>query len=215
VKKGMVFCLVLVLLLSSVNLMAQNRKSQKEVFGGFASTTGPDFIKDYFKTGFSPHAQYVIFPKDRLGISFGIAAETFTFDDEAFLEDLREDPLFGSIADEFDIEGDLSIVELGVGVRPYLTNITANKQIFLLGSVTMNVVKTRFSLPDLDWEEEMSETKVGLAFGAGIEIPAGDRFNMIFQALIRSIPSVEAAAEEEDEDSGTLSFIGITAGLVF
>jgi hypothetical protein len=203
--------LVLMVLLFSLNmsqLFGQvSRQPQKEIFGGIAIPTGPEGFKDYFKVGFSPHIQYVMFLSPRLGISVGGAYEYFTFDGEKFLQDL-------SLATGIDfsgasIDGNYNNIELSVGIRPYLTAPEAATQLFVFGMGTYNFMKMKITVRDNVTGQESSDTgddnKAGIGFGGGIEMPAGESFNIIIQGIFRIIFT--------DEES--TKFLGITAGLIF
>lgn len=189
------------------NVYAQARNPQFEAFGGVAIPLAPDVFKDYYKLGFSGHGQYVMFPSPTVGISFGAAFEMFTFDGDKFLSDLEDDTGFDLTG--YDTEGNARVIEFGVGVRPYLTPATASTQFFLFAMGTMNLLHTELTATDPSGTELVSgdddETKFGIAGGAGIEIPAGESMNLIIQGLARSIFA----------DPDNISFIGVTAGLVF
>ncbi|MFQ5606152.1 MAG: hypothetical protein ACE5HS_23010, partial [bacterium] len=162
--------LILVILMAG-GVFAQQRNSQWEIFLGGAVPTGPEEIKDSFEVGGSFHLQYVMFLTPRLGLSFGLAGEGFKVKQE--IEDAG-------------IDGELTVGELGIGLRPYLTGLDANIQIYLFGMGTYNVVKATFS-DDFGNELEAKEEKAGIALGGGLEVPAGARFNLLFQALGRTI----------------------------
>jgi opacity protein-like surface antigen len=276
-KKVSILVLFILILLFTANLTAQNRMAQKEIFGGVAFTMSPDAFKNFSAAGFSPNVQYVIFPKPRFGISFGVAYEKFTFDGEGFLQSVWEEDWTGTgpwkdtVIDIYgdNASGSTSNLEIGIGFRPYLTPPTSNIQFFALGMVTLNFFKNDINYdwgfddwspfsadgefldwpytssyldPDLSryfvWNDRTSEyeevpigreeilfdesaTKIGFAAGAGVEIPAGDRFNVILQGLIKIIPSTKALegfdieAEEFDLEDKSHMFAGITLGIVF
>jgi hypothetical protein len=196
---------VLVFVLAANTLFAQGRNGQIELYGGIAFPTKPDEFKDYFKNGLSLHGQYVAFPSPQLGISFGAAYERFSFDEDAFLSDL-EDQL-GVDLSGVSIDGSASVIEFGVGLRPYLTQPEASTQFFLFGMGTYNILKTEITVSAFGESEsaEGDEKKFGIAAGAGLEFPAGSTMNIIVQGLFRLI-----FTEEE-----STSFIGVTGGLVF
>ena len=201
-KRMLVSLMVMfMLLLASQSFAQPARQPQIEVFGGIAIPLAPDAFKDYFKMGFSPHIQYVMFPSARLGVSFGVAYEKFTFDGDK----LKENMDLGGY--EIDVTGSASNVELGVGLRPYLTAPEVSTQIFLFGMATYNLLKTEWKVSGYGNTEEGSvkNNKPGAALGAGLEIPASESMNLILQGIFRFIFT-------EDE---TTSFVGITAGLVF
>ncbi|MFZ0390306.1 MAG: hypothetical protein WAN36_07575 [Calditrichia bacterium] len=127
-----------------------------------------------------------------------------------------------------DTKGSASAFKFGAGIRPYLTPPEASTQIFLFGRASYNLLKVKqefdgaevtvedmfgnqdminISPSDLGGEADFSsdENKFGVGFGAGLEIPAGESFNMIFQGMYNIIFT--------DEDN--TSFIGVTAGIVF
>ncbi|MHB2148945.1 hypothetical protein ACX8XP_07820 [Calditrichota bacterium LG25] len=184
-----------------------SRKPQIEVFGGLAIPMAPDEFKDYFKMGYSIHGQYVMFPSSKLGISFGAAYEPFAFDGDKMMEDIQAmDPYTDYTG--VGIDGSASILELGIGVRPYLTSPEATTQFFLFGMGTYNIIKTEISISyqGIDMGSESDETKkMGVAAGAGLEMPLTETMNMIIQGLYRIIFT-------EDENT---TFLGVTAGLVF
>lgn len=196
------FGLILAALLFSVSeTSAQDRRNQIELFGGVAIPLAPEEFKNYYKLGGSLHGQYVLFPSPNLGISLGVAVEGFTVDQDAVLED------YGLVGAGVEVDATASIVELGVGVRPYLTPATANTQFFLFGMGTYNVLKEKVTATYLGQTEtvEVDGNEFGVAGGAGFEIPAGEKLNIIIQGLTRFIFT----------EGSTTSFVGITAGVVF
>ena len=188
-KKIKISVIFLLMLVFGTSAFSQSRKNQWEIFFGAAIPTAPDYIKDEFKTGFSLHGQYVMFVSPQLGISLGLAGEGFTVSDE--LKDAG-------------IDGQLTVGEVSIGLRPYLTSLEASTQIFLFGMATYNSVKVKFE-DDFGNEDEGKEEKGGIAFGGGLEIPAGERFNLIFQGLGRVIFT----------EGDKFSFVTITAGFAF
>ncbi len=184
-----------------------SRQPQIEVFAGFAVPLSPKDFSDYYKVGISLHGQYVMFPSPKLGISFAAAYEGFSFDGDKFLQDLQaSDPLtdYSGVG----VDGSASVIELGVGLRPYLTSPEANTQMFLYGMLTYNILKTKADLSYNGrnfYSGEDTEKKFGVALGPGVEIPINDTMNLIGQGVFRYIFT---------NDEGT-SFLGITTGLVF
>ncbi len=196
--------LILLLVLTATQVFAQSaaRRKQIELFAGAAFPLAPDVFKDYYKIGGSLHGQYVIFPSPTLGISFGAAFEGFTFDGDKYLEDL------GLTGSGYTVEGSASIVELGVGVRPYLTKPEANTQFFLFGMGTYNAISDEATVSGPGFGTNSAKNdfnKVGVAAGAGFELPAGEKLNVIIQGLTRFIFT----------ENETTSFVGVTAGVVF
>ncbi|MBD3289724.1 hypothetical protein GF337_13035 [candidate division KSB1 bacterium] len=214
---------LLVLIFVAGNAFGQMRQPQKELFGGVAFPMAPDFFKDYYKMGYSIHGQYVMFPSPSMGVVFGVAYEPFSVDKDKILEDFTgytQDEL-EEMGVDADFEAGLSILEIGAGIRPYLSAPESTTQLFLLGMATYNIMRStaegtveateydpwsgQYYTYSEEIDESDTENKFGLAVGAGIEVPAGDTMNLIFQGLYRFIFI-------EDE---TASFVGITAGLVF
>lgn len=212
-KKVLLFAMLVLFVLSLNSAFAQGmRNPQFEFFGGVAVPLGPEEFKDYFKVGFSGHAQYVLFPSPSMGVVLGVAYEKFTFDGDKFLEDI------GLAGSGVEVDGSASVIELGVGVRPYLTPVEANNQFFLFGMVTYNFLKQEAEVSYLGESESASEdeNKVGLAAGAGFEFPAGTSMNVILQGVFRFIfTESEKDPDTGEEYGGTTSFVGITAGLAF
>ena len=204
-KRFVIVILLVLFVVSLTSVFAQSRKPQIELFGGVAIPLAPDGFKDYYKMGFSGHGQYVIFPSPKLGVSFGAAYEKFTFDGDKLLEDL------GYADMGLDVTGSASVIELGVGVRPYLTPVESNTQFFLFGMATYNFLKSEATVSYQGLEESVSDdlNKFGLAAGAGLELPAGTSMNIILQGVFRFIFT------SDDEMGGTTQFVGITAGLAF
>ncbi|MDZ7292605.1 MAG: hypothetical protein ONB44_21280 [candidate division KSB1 bacterium] len=200
-KRVFILVMVLALVLMASQTWAQARKSQIELFGGVAIPLAPDAFKDYFKVGGSLHGQYVIFPSPTLGISFGVAVEGFTFDGDKLLQDL------GFSGSGVTVEGSASVVELGVGLRPYLTQPEANTQFFLFGMGTYNLLSTESKVSGFgeSYSSKDDTNKFGVAAGAGFELPAGEKINIIIQGLTRFIFT----------ENETTSFVGITGGVVF
>ncbi len=207
-RRTSIVLLILALFVLSGQALAQARRGQVELFAGGAIPLAPDGFKDYFKVGYSLHGQYVMFPSERLGVSFGAAYELFSFNGDKFIEDLG----LGDYTDYIDVTGNADIVELAVGLRPYLTPPTANTQFFLLGQGTYNMLGTEMTaeinIPGYYSEkvtEKGDENKFGFAVGAGFEMPFSSTMNLIIQGLYRHIFT---------EDEAT-TFVGITAGIVF
>ena len=126
-----------------------------------------------------------------------------------------------------------SSFKVGIGIRPYLTAPEASTQIFLFGNATYNwlrekgefnsatstvtdpfggtqdITLTRSDLSVFDFDEK--DNKFGVGLGAGIEIPASSSINLIFQGLYNII----FTKDSDIEGSKNLSFVGVTAGIVF
>jgi hypothetical protein len=215
-KRVLIGVMMLAVILSASNVFAQGRLPQFEVYMGAGIPLGPDWFKDYYQVGFSLHAQYVRFVTPNVGLSITGGYEIFTFNQDAATTDL-EDAGFTNI----DISGKAAIAEFGVGIRPYLTPATANAQIFLFGMGTVNVIKESLEgsyydpYYDINWTltDADPETKFGIAAGGGIEMPAGN-MNLIFQGVARFIFGY-GEDSELDQEGETISFLGVTAGLVF
>ncbi|MDI6809863.1 MAG: hypothetical protein QME66_12975 [Candidatus Eisenbacteria bacterium] len=184
------------------------RRPQIELYAGVGIPTAPESFKDYWKVGFSGHGQYVVFLRPNVGVTLGAGYERFTFDEEKVLSDAGIGPGSG-----VSIDAPVSILEFGIGVRPYLTPAEAPTQIFLFGMGTMNVMKWKM---EISWPggtlivvPEDDETKMGVAVGAGVEVPAGESINLIVQGVLRIVSSDKLTGGDN------LSFLGVTAGLVF
>lgn len=200
---------VLLILTSSGFSQFENvsRKPQIELFGGLAIPLSPQDFSDYYKLGYSLHGQYVIFPSPKLGVSFAVAYEPFTFDGDKYMEDVQASDPFTDYTG-FEVDGSASVLELGIGVRPYLTSPEASTQFFLFGMGTYNILKDEASLSYNGTEFfSISEDskKFGIAGGAGFEMPMTETLNMIIQGVFRMIFT-------EDEST---TFLGVTAGVVF
>jgi hypothetical protein len=210
-KRFHVCIMALVLLLMANQIWAQTRKSQVELFGGAAFPLAPTDFKDFYKIGGSLHGQYVIFPSPTVGVSFGAAVEGFTVDQDAILN------YFGLQGSGVTVDGSASVVELGVGVRPYLTKPEANTQFFVFGMGTFNFLHEEFKATFAGQSNTVKSdaNKAGLAAGAGFELPAGEKLNIIVQGLARFIFNKKETDAYGNETGGTISFIGVTAGVVF
>ena len=200
-KLRQLLILIAILFLSTTQLFAQGRKRQTEIFAGAAFPLSPQEFKDWYKVGGSIHGQYVAFPSPTVGISFGVAVEGFAVDENAFLDDL------GLSGSGVNVDATLSITELGIGIRPYLTSAESNTQLFLFGMGTYNLLTSESKIDDgfTTYNDKTEEKAWGIAAGAGMEIPAGDRFNIILQGLVRFIFT------EVDKTN----FIGVTGGIAF
>ncbi|MCI0698735.1 hypothetical protein L0337_42890 [candidate division KSB1 bacterium] len=119
------------------------------------------------------------------------------------------------------------LIRFGGGLRPYLTAPEANTQIFLLAQANYNLINNKYSATDLPydydptttilqwatfdddtWEQtigENDENVVGFGLGGGLEIPAGESFNVVLQGLFNIIST----------KGESTSFVGVTVGLVF
>lgn len=213
-----VICAALFLCVLALNpVSAQERLPQFEIYLGGATPLSPEGFKDYYEVGISFHLQYVRFITPTIGLSFTAGYEIFPLNKNGANNDIDE---LGYI--NTDLTGHASIAEIGVGLRPYLTPATSNAQIFLFGMGTLNIVKESIEGTTYDpyndilyqLEPPDSETKFGVALGGGIEVPAGEKFNLIFQALSRFIFNY---GEDPDYnlEGDNISFAGVTAGLVF
>ncbi len=206
----LVLSIIVVLLLTSSGFSQfenVSRKSQIELFGGLAIPLSPEDFSDYYKLGYSIHGQYVIFPSPKLGVSFAVAYEPFTFDGDKFMEDLQASDPFTDYTG-FGVDGKASVLELGIGVRPYLTSPEANTQFFLFGMGTYNILKDEATLSynGSDFYTISDDSKkFGIAGGAGFEMPMTETLNLIIQGVYRMIFT-------EDEST---NFLGVTAGVVF
>ncbi|HOX87381.1 MAG TPA: hypothetical protein PKW76_14290 [bacterium] len=202
-KSVMLLLVVLLFAFISQSAAQYSRKSQFEVFAGAAIPLAPDEFKDYYKLGVSVHGQYVFFPAPNLGLSIGAAYESFIFDGDKILEDYEASD-YG-----IEVEGSASIIEIGLGIRPYLTPPESMTQFFLFAMGTYNLLSSTIEITadEIDYSEkfEGDEEKPGVAVGAGVEMPASDTMNVILQGLVRFIFT----------DEETTSFVGVTAGLVF
>ena len=199
--------LIFTLLFFVSNVFAQGRSSQIEIFAGAAVPLSPDSFKDFYKVGGSIHGQYVFFPSPTVGISFGAAVEAFTFDGDKFLED------FGFTEAGIDVNGEATIVELGIGIRPYLTSPETSTQFYVFGMGTFNAVEAKATVTDAFGQEEevkSKEEKIGIAAGGGLELPAGERINILIQGLVRFIFTDEIFGQEE-----VTTFVGVTLGVAF
>jgi opacity protein-like surface antigen len=222
-----------------------SRKNQFEIYAGAGFPLGPDYFKDYYKVGLSLNVQYVAFPTMRLGIPIFAGYETFSVDNNAISDDFASElvglqffdqlgNLLGTITSaSLDAEGSASSFKVGIGLRPYLTSPEASTQIFLFGNASYNwlrekgefnsatstvtepsgntqdITLTRNELSEFDYDEK--DNKFGVGIGAGIEIPASSSINLIFQGLYNII----FTKESDIEGSKNLSFVGVTAGIVF
>ena len=194
--------LLVVFVLCASAVFAQERRRQIELFGGAAIPLAPQEFKDYYKIGGSLHGQYVLFPSPNLGVSLGLAVEGFTVDQDAVLADA------GLTGTGVEIDASASIVEIGVGLRPYLTPQTANTQFFLFGMATYNALSEEATATfggETLYSAKADGSNLGLAAGAGFEVPAGEKLNIIVQGLTRFIFT----------EGSTTSFLGVTLGVVF
>lgn len=112
------------------------------------------------------------------------------------------------------METDLStgIVEIGIGVRPYLTPVTSSNQIYVFGMATYNILSFSGDItgPGGTIKIDESENKFGVAAGGGLELPAGSSLNILLQGLVRFI-----FTSEDEGFGGTTTFLGVTAGVAF
>ncbi|MCK6621801.1 MAG: hypothetical protein HUU32_12980 [Calditrichaceae bacterium] len=234
--------LVLVMLVGASQLFAQARRGQFEIYAGANIPLGPEGFKDYYKMGFSLNGQYVFFPSVRVGIPIFAGYEFFSVNSDAINDDFESalrSVFQGSglelVSSNLDVSGSASIIRFGAGVRPYLTAPEASTQFFLFGNATFNILKSKTELnggsvtvtdgintETLELEggsSEGDESKIGLAIGGGIEIPAGEKINLIFQGLANFIftssEEIDLGDGTTEKVGGTTSFVGITAGIIF
>lgn len=139
---------------------------------------------------------------------------------------------------DLDVDGSANTLKFGIGLRPYLTSPESSTQFFLFGTATYNVMKekqeikgasgtfedlfgnvTQIELGPEDFEDSSFENdnkKFGAGFGAGIEVPLGERMNLIFQGMYNMIFTEKVTDDITGEEfGGTTSFVGVTAGVVF
>ena len=225
-----VFMLLLLFVFAASQVFAQGRRGQFELYAGAGFPLGPEGFKDLYKVGLSLNGQYVFFPSQRVGIPIFAGYEFFSVDNNGvnqFFQNELNRELAGSgfsvVSANLDVSGSASIIRLGAGVRPYLTDPTSTTQFFLFGNAAYNIIKDKAELKggSVTLEDEFgnvdtftiegSETiendfnKFGIAIGAGVEIPAGSSLNLIFQGLYNIIFT----------EGESTSFIGVTGGLVF
>ncbi len=211
------------------------RSNQTEIYFGLGFPMQPEVFKEYYNTGLSLNVQHVIFLTPRIGIPVFGGYEIFTVNTDAIASDFRDILVGTVLYDDFgnpigqitdaslSASGSASMLKLGVGLRPYITPPTASLQIFLFGNVSYNVLRTTYkdeggsvTIEDvfgnvlevpIEGSDPVtdSENRLGVAGGAGIEMPFGENFNLIFQGLYHVIFT-------EDENT---AFIGLTAGLIF
>ncbi len=200
-KLSKIGLLLTVCVLCASAVFGQDRRRQIEVFAGAAIPLAPQEFKDYYKVGGSLHGQYVIFPSPNLGVSFGAAIEGFTVDQDAVLADA------GLTGTDATVEATASIFELGIGIRPYLTPPTAPTQFFLFGMGTYNALSEEATVTYLGQTATAKNdgNELGVAAGAGLELPAGEKLNIIIQGLTRFVFT----------EGSTTSFLGVTLGVVF
>jgi len=208
-KLSKLFIIALIVMIAAGNGFSQVRQSQIELYGGIAFPMAPDGFKESFNMGYSIHGQYVMFLNPKLGISFGLAYEPFS---------VNKDELMDGVDD-----ASFNVFELGIGVRPYLSSPEANTQFFVFGMATYNMMKMSaegsYEYYDYysgtwyteEYDESIDENKMGIAVGGGLEMPLNDRMNLIVQGLYRFI----FFSEDDDLSDENVSFLGITAGIVF
>lgn len=208
-KLSKLFIIALIVTIAVGNAFSQTRQSQLELYGGIAFPMAPEGFKDSFNMGYSIHGQYVMFPSPKLGISFGLAFEPFS---------VNKDEM-GDYVDN----ASFNVFELGVGVRPYLSSPEANTQLFVFGMATYNIMKMSvegsYEYYDYytstwyteEYDESFDENKFGIAVGGGLEMPLNERMNLIIQGLYRFI----FFSKDDDLSDENVSFLGVTAGIVF
>lgn len=222
-----VACITLVLFAAATMGYSQYRPGHLEVTGGASFMTAPEEVKDYIKMGFNVQGQYVAFLSPTVGLSFGVGYNYFPVDEEKF-EDEIYDELFATgydiQLDELDVSGNVNILELSIGLRPYLSAPDAPNKIFIFGNGTYNMLKAKSkaeftatysyydpyygyyeSTTEAEVESEADEEKFGINAGAGIELQMGAHSKLTIQGGYRFIFT-------EDENT---NFIGVTAGIIF
>ena len=144
--------LVLIILISTTMSFAQiSRRSQIELYSGFAFPQEPENFKDYWKVGLSLNAQYVFFPSSRWGIPIFIGVEGFTVNQDAINSSFNDALVGFRIYDNLtpvaqiteanvETEGSAGDFKFGIGLRPYLTSPESSVQFFLFGNVAYNII---------------------------------------------------------------------------
>ncbi len=227
--------LILAFFLNIFSANAQiTRSNQTEIYFGLGLPMQPEVFKDYYNTGLSLNIQHVIFLSPRIGIPIFAGYEIFTVNTDAIASDFRDFLVGETFYDDFgnpyiitdatlNASGSASMLKVGAGLRPYITPPTSSLQIFLFGNVSYNMLKTTYqdNGGTITYEDAFGtvyeetypggepltdkENRFGAAAGAGIELPLGESFNLIFQGLYHVV-----FTEEENT-----TFIGLTAGLIF
>jgi len=202
--------LILVVLFISTTSFAQyKRPGQFEVQLGISLPQAPEEFKDYYKTGVAASGQYVFFPSPRLGIGLFVGFNRFSVDEGAIKADFA--PYLPPGA-SLEVDAKAGVTEFGIGARPYLTSPEASIQFFLTGAAIYNLLKEKATVTYTDpyygtitAGGEEDENEFGVAVGAGIEAPAGERFIIVINGAYKIIFT---------EEKNT-TFIGITSGLAF
>ena len=228
-KRVPVCMILVVLLLAATQALAQEaRRPQTELYAGVGIPLAPESFKKYYKVGLSAHGQYVIFPSPTLGLSLTAGYERFMIDSKTIEKEMSDNftayildqtgqlPSFYGIAYVPQVEGSASDIEFGAGLRPYLTRPEASRQLFLFGMATVNMLRTSIrgsgtvTIPNVgiyqfESKSEENATKMGLAGGVGMEMPAGESNNIVVQGVFRFIFT----------EGDMTEFLGVTAGIVY
>jgi len=224
--KKIVYC-TLVFFISVTMGYSQKRPGHLEVTGGAAFLTAPDEIKDYIKMGYNVQGQYVTFLSPTVGLSFGVGYNYFPIDAEKFEDEIYDELSYSGYdiqLDQLEVSGNVNILELSIGLRPYLSSPDAPNKLFVFGNGTYNMLKAKSkaeftatysyydpyygyyeSTTEAEVESEADEEDFGITSGAGVELQMGTHSKLTIQGSYRFIFT-------EDENT---NFIGVTAGIVF
>jgi hypothetical protein len=236
------FLHVIILLITASTVLGQ-RRSQIEFYAGSAFPLNPDDFKEYTKVGLSGNAQYVIFPSPRFGITFNVGYESFSTNNEKFVEAFSESQtgqkasywastVFTTQTGETvrinpsaDIKSHL--IRFGGGIRPYLTAPEANTQIFLLAQANYNLITNDFNATELPYAYDPDTNFLQWATfdDADWEKTIGENDDKVFGFGFGAGLEIPAGSSFNivlqglynivSTENEKTSFMGMTAGLVF
>lgn len=236
------FLLVTMSFMTASNVLGQ-RRSQIEFYAGSAFPMSPDDFKEYTNVGLSGNAQYVVFPSPRLGITFNVGYESFSTDNEKFVEAFSE-ATTGEKASywetlEYTTAGGQTLrikpgadikshgIRFGAGLRPYLTPPEANTQFFLLGQASYNLITNDFNVTDLPYTYDANTNILQWATydDQTWEKTIGENDENAFGFGLGAGIEIPAGASFNfvmqglynvvSTEGESSSFLGVTAGLVF
>ncbi len=236
------FLLVILLFTTANNVVAQ-RRSQIEFYAGAAFPLSPDDFKEYTNVGLSGNAQYVIFPSPRFGITFNVGYESFSTNNEKFVEAFSENqtgqkasfwasqvftaPGGGTLRINPSADIKSHAIRFGGGIRPYLTAPEANTQIFLLGQVNYNIITNDFNATELPYAYDPDTNFLQWATfdDDDWEKTIGENDDKVFGFGFGGGLEIPAGASFNlvlqglfnviSTEGESTSFVGVTAGLVF
>jgi len=225
--KKLLIVLMLITLIPMTSLFAQRTPGSFGI-GGFVGTgmpLSPDFFKDYWTSGgigFGGELVYNFSEKIALGVRFHRLP--FPLDEDSEILDMIKQMLVYQGVTVDKLEGmDINTNIITANLLAYLTPPDAAAGFYVTGgasyyqlSMSDIEISGQYMGQQFDETMEMDEEiddKFGINAGAGVEFNAGGSLNIFAEGRYHYMFEKEEGPMEED--SGSISFISIVAGIRF